>query len=162
MIMAGLVFAITIAAVPPEFEKSHDRFNGITEIFTSTNLDSSTFITVAGFYKGKEFGENSIHQYRLSFWAHGKDWRYLRCHGVSMLADDVPVDLPESTHDGRVLSHSVSESVTLKIERSVLEAIANSKTSEVRICGDEWKIPQKMKSLVKRILDDMTPRKSEP
>lgn len=73
----------------------------------------------------------------LAFFRSGKEWEYLRCHTVAMLADGQPVAVSEAKHTGNV-RNGVTEFITFEIAtRAFLEAV-NSAKVEVRLCNSEF------------------------
>jgi hypothetical protein len=140
--------------VSDSYENRYDRFTDISGTTSKTALRGSdrTLFVMAVVHKGKQYVEGAPIQHVLEFWSFRETWAYLHCHGFAMLVDGKPVRLPQPEHDGRVSRGFVSEFITVKTDASVFETIASAKTVEIKVCNDEWLLPQQVIDHAKRMV----------
>ncbi len=63
---------------------------------------------------------------KLCFMASNKNWQYLRCDHLSILADGSRVPLPDSKHDGTVEQGFVLEYIRVEISFATLSHLSKS------------------------------------
>lgn len=63
-----------------------------------------------------------------------REWEYLTCNHVAILADTIPVALGEVEHSGSVHRGGVSEHISVRISYGSLLQLANATSVRVRIC----------------------------
>lgn len=161
MILAAFILSAAIAAAPPKFDVTYDRFTNTTSIFASEALPSrkgDTFLILTSLHRGtKERPSNSV-IYRIEVWAYRKDWDYLRCHSVAILADGKPVTVFRNTISSDVISaNSVSEYISVAVDREAITAIADASKVELQVCRDEWLLPKSVSSKAQDIVIGTTP-----
>jgi hypothetical protein len=158
--LAALTIISALAAEPPAYETTYDRFKDVSAIFSSNRLGADKYFVIQAVHKGKVPTDLDARAYRLQFWSTSRDgWEYLRCHDFSMLADGKPVRLGESEHDGSILSSGrlVSEYVTVGAGPEILEALANAEVVEIQVCSSVFTLPTRVRYHARDILAATTP-----
>ena len=100
-----------------EIEIKYDRFKNRTVVQTDPKKTAGTVIQPAlvliGSYDGQTPSRPAV--CIIAFSLRSSSWAYLRCHSLNCLADEEPVELPPTKHDGRVGRGYVIEHVTITI-----------------------------------------------
>lgn len=149
-VLVGMALAlICCTASAQDIQDKTDRFTGKRSIHyldppanNMSTIGVSSFITVE---EAKEQFFLIISAYRSS---RDGGWRYLRCNNTYWLADGVPVDVPDSLHDGSVVSGGVLEQIVQPLTLETMRTLASATTVEYKICNDEYTVtPQQMQGL---------------
>lgn len=95
------------------------------------------------------------------FASSSRGWRYLRCNSVDWLADDTPLDLGNTAHDGKVNDRpgafvAVSESIMQHATKAQIQQIGNAQHVEMRICNDEYALTRREIDGIKEFAARMT------
>lgn len=162
--MISLLLALSLAAAPESipFDRTYDRFSGLTRIIAGADLTTGTTFVITAIHKGDSVRPGDQVRYALKLWRAGRTWRYLSCHTFRMLADDKPVDLPDATHEGKV-DDGVYEFVDAGwVSASAMAQIAGAKRVELQVCNDEWVLPARVSRDIQRVLELTTPQADQP
>jgi hypothetical protein len=84
------------------------------------------------------------------------EWEYLECHFVDALADDSPLKLSESEHDGDVGDGYVIEHVTVHMELAEFQKLAFAKEAKIRVCNTVFTLSPEVLAQLRVIYADIT------
>lgn len=142
LVLAFVASCATTEHTPlPAFEKYKletifDRFTQVTKlnyIGWEPRLDSRrSVMQIFGIIAAGRKSESAV----LNLKSINSTWRYLKCNRVDLLADNDPVYVGQSEHDGEVRVGYVVENVSLSPSLPALKKIGSAKSVEVRICSD--------------------------
>jgi hypothetical protein len=127
-----------------EISVEYDRFKDHTVVHLKGIKIPGTMrmddLDVSSFYimDGKSVKPPSIAV--LIIRSSNKDWEYLRCHDLSILADDERVNIGEADHSGSVGSGYVLESVSTMMPVTSLLQIARAAKVEAQLCTTRFKL----------------------
>jgi hypothetical protein len=141
-----------ITSMQPEATIRYDRFSGYTSklmlLHRMYGYKWSLEIKAWSTYTGSD--ENQ--RLRLRFISSSEHWKYLRYRNLYFLIDGESESLGEPDHDGSVFSRSVLEQMTVPVDRSFLEKLANSSYAEFKIGIYEGVFPDSAKMRLKTFL----------
>lgn len=133
-VLAGCLALPAVAQVTVD----HDRFQNQTHVKASLPLEyvyakfQPRWVASAPVGKQTErvvFGVMIVN----------KNWEYLRCHDVHMLADGKPVPLiVAGQHIGDVVNGDVSENIASVLDIKVAQQLAKAQKIEIQICRTEY------------------------
>ena len=86
-----------------------------------------------------------------------KDWRYLRCHSLALLADGNRVQTSEAKHNGSVLSYGVSEAVVVLMPTAEFFKMAGAAKVEGKLCNVEFSLNIKQVFALREFANRMKP-----
>jgi hypothetical protein len=78
-------------------------------------------------------------------------WRYLTCHDVGLVADNVPVPMGESVYGRRVREADVFEQIRFMVRKEAVEDLGHSLVVEGRICKTRFRFNDKQKRLLLKL-----------
>lgn len=152
--MKILLFLLLTLPVYSQVDVKYDKFKDQTTATSDTYLSKGLQMYVKAMHRGEKSEDI---QYFLVFRDSGKDWQYLRSHGLIFLADGSRMDLGTGAHDGKIntsrFGSSVSEVMMYRIVRADLEKLANSSLVEMKLGRTELVFGEKDKKAVKEMLD---------
>lgn len=136
-------FLIFLLASSPAFAQGpgdvtieYDRFKKQTVVslvgMSLGNLDVMSLYVMPGRTPSKP----SVVSLNVS--AGAESWRYLKCHELSLLVDDVPIQTSSARHDGDVGNGRVSERISVILSVASVQRIASGKSVEMRLCNSEF------------------------
>ncbi|MBA7521152.1 hypothetical protein ES705_13255 [subsurface metagenome] len=149
LIVLTMFFLFISAAAHGEIIEKYDRFTKKTTVNTKPEARC--------FFKGRPFlvlnaeFKNKPIYFQIMFTTMQDGWEYLRCHTTHILADDVPVKIPDATHTGDVQSGGdVIEFICINlISLKSLDQLCKAKKIEVKICNDVFELDDEEKQDLK-------------
>lgn len=140
----ALVVSCTASSTFDQVVTSYDEFKKVTVVKYQTNvsLDKPVLRELAGLPTALQlwfFGVNKD-AIRLVIVSSSDTWAFLRCHNVDFLADDQPVPVDASDHDGTVHVGGVTEYVAVNLSYDAFLQLANSLEARGRICNTEFRL----------------------
>lgn len=86
-----------------------------------------------------------------------KDWRYLRCHSLALLADGNRVQTSEAEHNGSVMSYGVSEAIVVLMPTAEFFKMAGAAKVEGKLCNVEFSLNIKQVFALREFANRMKP-----
>jgi len=125
-----------------EIEIKYDRFKNKTVVRTDPKKTAGTVIQPALVLIGTYDGQTPSRpgECLLGFALRSPSWKYLRCHSINCLADEKPVELPHSKHDGSVGRGYVIEHVSISIPFNIVEQLSKCEKVEFKLCNTEFSL----------------------
>ncbi len=144
-----------------EIEVKYDRFNNLTggslggiKVRNSAGgdeIDITVLFAVPG--EHREFPESVF----LRVWSSSRDWRYLRCHSLTFLADGQRVATKPATHDGSVETYGVLEKIGTEMPTSEFFKMAGAARVEGKLCNVEFSLNIKQVFALREFANRMKP-----
>lgn len=144
--LGGLIaaaFCFAAMSAHAQVKETVDRFTGTKEITyssASTRIGTPRLLASLATKDAGTTGRLMIMLSSLTDRRSGTAWKYLRCHQVAWLLDDVPLDLGEAHHEGHVVRGGVIETISQAITPAQLQAVGNASRAEYRICTDVYSL----------------------
>lgn len=138
------------ARVVGSVERRYDEFTGVTA-FVAT-IPTTTGVGRIGLV---DVGSDQI---SMSLTSSAASWQFLRCHSLSILIDDTPVQLGEGEHHGDVTQHGVIEQVRYRIDRGIVVAMSNAGRLRGRLCTTVFDITPEQIALLREFVAAPTAR----
>lgn len=144
-----------------EIEVTFDRFNNATT-GALRGLEVRDGTGQAAFGLGVLFAMPGPHtdfpsMVSLIIHASGKDWQYLRCHSLALLADGGKVQTSDAEHDGRVSGYGVSEFITVRMPTAEFFKMAGAAKVEGKLCNVEFSLNIKQVFALREFANRMKP-----
>jgi hypothetical protein len=114
-------------------------------------------LSAMGTYSGKHIVSSPPIVY-INFYSQSKDWEYLECHDVNILADGKRISIIKTTHDGHVGEGYVLEYVDSIISWDEVKKLSSAKNVEVQICNTEFVLSPKDMANLKELVRLLTPK----
>lgn len=147
------ILLILLLALPvySQIEVKYDKFKDQTIATSDAAHIESLDLTVKAMHKGQTVDDV---QYYLIFRTSGREWKYLRSHGLIFVADGQRIDLGNGLHDGEIGNRAIVRELMLyRIDRQNLEKLANSSTLEMKLGYNVAQFGPKDKKGMKEILE---------
>lgn len=142
-------------------EVKYDRFNNVTggslgglKVRNSAGgdeFDITVLFAVPG--EHREFPD-AVH---LRLWSSSRDWRYLRCHSLSFLADGQRVQTSPADHDGSVQTYGVLEKIGVEMPTAEFFKMAGAAKVEGKLCNVEFSLSIKQVFALREFANRMKP-----
>ena len=150
--MIAVALALALSSTPAQFSEAHDRFTGLTKAdYQETPKALDRFHVSAHMRFDQQ--ENSGHAYMILAMPR-KEWRYLRCHSVAILADGDPIKV-SARHEGTTVAGGagVMDAVLFPISAADMSKIAGAKLAEYRVCNDEFTFTSEQKDGIRKVAE---------
>ena len=153
-VMKILLFLLLALPAYPQVKVNYDKFKDQTIITSDgAHITPSLRMVVKALHKGTHADDV---QYFLLFQSFGKEWKYLKNHGLIFLADGDRIEFGNGWHDGKVSSSryvNVEEVMTYRISKEDLERFSNSSSLELKLGFTEAKLGERDKKGLKEMLE---------
>ncbi|MCK4828788.1 hypothetical protein KA005_74375 [bacterium] len=162
--VATLLFMLSVCAFinaqteELPIEVKHDRFKDWTSITLGQNYMTIMFskmrkqpqLMPSISYKGKTPPGLGV-TVNLGFFSVNDSWKYLKSHDLYCLADDQPIELPETNHRGEVMSSgSVLEVIHFDVSYETFEVLCKASKLEFKLHLTEFKLSEKEQTVLKQ------------
>lgn len=158
-----------MAPIRPPVVAEYDKFKDVTTItitkdYRTPDASKSVFgfsrphLWVIANYPGtspKVIPPSALFGFR----AYTSSWKYLRCHSLDLLADEKRIAVPNTEHEGSVITGDLLiEYVMGSIPFATLKQIAESKVVEVKLCNDTWALTPDELDALREMVQAATPK----
>ena len=124
-------------------------------ILDGINLDGGLEFSAVYSMPGEKPSVPSVILLNLS--SSSKEWTYLKCHDVTLLADGKRVELGAAHHDGDTGRDGVRERVSVSVSTLTLLSIARAFILEGRLCGTEFTLRSRELTALRNFASRMRP-----
>lgn len=127
--------------ITSQFDK-FEKYTAISLEKMPISGGNSERLELSAFFIKSETSNTPPNSVILRFLSMSDDWRYLKYHDVSILADNRPLSFSPSEHDGSVGSGYVLEFIDVALPYQTFVQMVNAGKVEMRVGGTELNVTQ--------------------